>query len=149
MPKDWKDLTDDEILNFAGSQTADIARYQRIMEKKTIDALLEVRAGLFDVKKSMHIVTEKIEARLLEFEKLQRESAASQRRLQRVTIALTVVIALSTVVYTWITWQSVQAQREANRIQREALLVKKHASVKSPSNSTVERDAPKAARLSP
>lgn len=145
MLKDWKDLTDDEILNFAGSQTADIARYQRIMEKKTIDALLEVRAGLFDVKKSMHIVTEKIEARLLEFAKLQRESAVSQRRLQRVTIALTVVIALSTVVYTWITWQSVQAQREANRIQREA----KHASVKSPSNSTVERDAPKAARLSP
>lgn len=146
MPKDWKDITDDEVLNFDGSQTAIIARYERIMDKKTIDALMEVRMGLFDVKKSMHIVTDILEARLIEAEKIQKEAATSQYKLQRVTIALTVVIALSTVVYTWITWQSVQAQREANKIQREAREVEVKTKVQEPSNTTVERDARKSGK---
>lgn len=149
MPKDWKDISDDEVLNFDGSQTAIIARYERIMDQKTINALMEVRMGLFDVKKSMHVVTDKLEARLIEAEKIQREAATSQSKLQRVTIALTVVIALSTVVYTWITWQSVQAQREANQIQREARATETRTTVQAPSNTSVERDAPKAARPSP
>lgn len=122
MPKDWKEITDDELLNFDGPQTAEIARYERILRQRTVDALRQVWAGLFDVKKSLHIVGDKFEARMLESEKLQRESSASQERLQRVTIGLTVVIAIATIVYTWITWQSVQAQREANAIQREALI---------------------------
>lgn len=146
MPKDWKDITDDEVLNFDGSQTAIIARYERIMDKKTIDALMEVRMGLFDVKKSMHIVTDILEARLIEAEKIQKEAATSQYKLQRVTIALTVVIALSTVVYTWITWQSVQAQREANKIQREAREAEVKTKVQEPSNTTVERDARKSGK---
>ena len=119
MPKDWKELTDDDLLNYEGPLTAQIARYDRIMAKKMHDALQNVWGGLFDVKKAMHSSTAKIEARLTESEKIQRKAAASQTTLQGVTIALTVVIALSTVVYTWITWQSVQAQREANQIQRE------------------------------
>ena len=149
MPKDWKEITDDEVLNFEGSQTAIIARYERIMDQKTINALMEVRMGLFDVKKSMHVVTDKLESRLIEAEKIQKEAATSQNKLQRVTIALTVVIALSTVVYTWITWQSVQAQREANQIQRNARVAEIKSTVQAPSNSAVERDAPKAARPSP
>ena len=147
MAKDWKEISDDELLNFDGPQTAEIARYERIMNKRIVDALMEVRMGLFDVKKSMHIVTEKLEARLLEAEKIQNAAATSQGKLQRVTIALTVVIALSTVVYTWITWQSVQAQREANQIQRE---VRDTQAKGGPSNPTVERDARKSgARPSP
>ena len=119
MPKDWKELTDDDLLNYEGPLTAQIARYDRIMAKKMHDALQNVWGGLFDVKKTMHSSTAKIEVRLTESEKIQRKAAASQTTLQGVTIALTVVIALSTVVYTWITGQSVQAQREANQIQRE------------------------------
>lgn len=121
MSKDWTEVTDDDLLNVAGNQSAEvIARYQRIMDKKTIDALMQVWMGLIDVKKSMQIASEKLEARLRESEAIQKEAATSQGKLQRVTIALTVVIAISTVAYTWITWQSVQAQREANQIQREA-----------------------------
>ncbi len=149
MPKDWKEISDDELLNFNGPQTAEIARYQRIMEQKTFTALMEVRAGLFDVKRSMHVVTDKLVDRFVEFEKTQKDAAASQRVLQGVAIALTIVIALSTVVYTWITWQTVQAQREANQIQREALASKAPPVAIMPSNPTVERDAPKAARPSP
>lgn len=136
MARDWKDITDDEILNFDGPQTAEIARYDRIMRKRTVDALMQVGAGLFDVKKSLHIVSDKLEARLLEAEKMQREAAKSQTKLQRITIALTIVIAIATVVYTWITWQSVQAQREANQIQREAQ--SKAAPTASPSNPPLQ-----------
>ena len=121
MPTDWKDLTDDELLNFDGPQTGQIAQYERIMRQRTVNALGQVWAGLFDVKRSLHIVGEKFEARMVEAEKIERKSSASQRRLQQVAIALTIVIAGSTVVYTWITWQTVEAQREANAIQREAL----------------------------
>ena len=35
MPKDWKDISDDEILNDDVSNTARIARYQRLMKKRT------------------------------------------------------------------------------------------------------------------
>ncbi len=120
MAKDWKELSDDEILNFDGPQTAEIARYERIMQKRNSDALMEVRAGLFDVKKAMHIVTDKIDARLASAEAAQRVAAESQTKLQRAALGLTIVIAVSTVAYTWITWQSVQAQREANQIQKSA-----------------------------
>ncbi|MBU1237393.1 MAG: hypothetical protein KJ634_14345 [Gammaproteobacteria bacterium] len=118
MAKDWKEFSDNEILNYNDAQTAEMSRYDRIMRMKTVDALMQVRAGLFDVKKSLHIVSDKLEARLREAEKVQRATAETQTKVQRVTVALTVVIALSTVIYTWITWQSVQVQREANQIQR-------------------------------
>jgi hypothetical protein len=72
MPKDWKEISDDELLNFNGPQTAEIARYQRIMEQKTFTALMDVRAGLFDVKRSMHVVTDKLVERFVEFEKTQK-----------------------------------------------------------------------------
>ena len=39
------------------------------MDKKTIDALTKVRMGLFDVKESMHIKTNKLEARLIKQKK--------------------------------------------------------------------------------
>jgi len=40
MPKDWKDISDDEVLNFSGPQTAETARYERIMQKRSIDAIV-------------------------------------------------------------------------------------------------------------
>ena len=110
MSKDWKDLTDDELLNSRGNQSAEaIARYQRIINKKTIDAM--------------------------------NNAAASQGKLQMVTIALTVVIAISAVAYTWITWESVQAQREANKIQREARDAEVKAKLEKSSNPMVKGEA--------
>jgi hypothetical protein len=64
---------------------------------------------------------------------------------------LTVVLAISTALYTWITWQSVAAMREANEIQRQLLqLQKAGSSAQAAPNSMVERDARKGgARSSP
>src|SRR5260221_14765614 len=115
MPKDWEEITDDELLNYEGAITAVIARYDRVMAMKMHNALGGVWGGLFDLKKTSHGATESIEARLAEAENTQRAAAPSQATFQGVTIWLTVVIAAATVVYTCITWQSVQAQREANQ----------------------------------
>ena len=72
MSKDWKAMTDDDLLNDVGVQSAEvIARYQRIMDRKTIEAM--------------------------------KETAASQSKLHRATVGLTLVIAICTVVYTYIT----------------------------------------------
>lgn len=125
MTKDWSELSDDDLLNFEGSQTALTERYGRIMQKRTIDALMDVRGGLHDVKKATHLLAEKLDSRLAELDRSQKDTATSQSRLQKAALALTVVIAISTMAYTWITWQSVQAQREANDIQRDAQATKK------------------------
>ena len=68
----------------------------------------------------------------------------SQARQQAVLIALSVVVALSTAVYTWITWQSVAAMRDANEIQRQLLRLQKTSAIpQTAPNPTVERDARK------
>src|ERR687888_188212 len=51
---------------------------------------------------------------------LEKQSKA-QGRHQKALIALTVVIALATLCYTYITWLSVKAMREANEIQRQQI----------------------------
>lgn len=40
------------------------------------------------------------------------KQSKSQARLQGALIALTLVIAISTVIYTWITWKSVRVMEE-------------------------------------
>lgn len=52
----------------------------------------------------------------------------SQARQQKVVIALTIVLAVSTIIYTGITWLSVSAMREANDIQRQLLQLQQAAS---------------------
>ena len=120
--KDWQDLSDDEILNYQGpgDYLGVMYRYDRIMAHKTVMGLGQVWAGLFDVKKAMHHTADQLERRLKAAEELQKQSSAAQTKLQRVTLWLTLVIAAATVAYTWITWESVKVQREANQIQRDA-----------------------------
>lgn len=51
---------------------------------------------------------------------LEKQSNA-QSRHQKAIIVLTIVIALATMSYTYVTWLSVQAMREANEIQRQPI----------------------------
>ena len=45
MSKDRRELTTDEVLNFDGPQTAEIARYERIMQHKTAEAMRSWQAA--------------------------------------------------------------------------------------------------------
>jgi hypothetical protein len=49
------------------------------------------------------------------------QAAKDNKIFNKILISLNLVIVTSTVVYTWITWQSVKASREANQIQRHLL----------------------------
>ena len=53
---------------------------------------------------------------------LYKQFAESQRR-QQVTVAviLSAVIAVAMALYTWITWESVAARRQANELQRQLI----------------------------
>lgn len=48
--------------------------------------------------------------------------SAVQSRHQKTLIGLTVVIALATIAYVWMTWLSVQTMQEANRISQEQVV---------------------------
>ena len=119
MPTEWREIDVDEILNYSEAHTGQMSRYDRIMRQYEVDALNNVRGGLFDLKRSVHIASDKLVAQLEKSEAALMEANKKQGRLQTVTVILTVVIALATISYTVVTWQSVQVQREANEIQRQ------------------------------
>ncbi len=125
MPKDWRDIADDEILNFEGTQTAIIARFERIMQKKSIDSLQGLRDNLTGLMEAIHRASQGLQAKTDELINLYGNISKAQGRQQSVLIALTVVLAISTALYTWTTWESVSAMREANEIQRQLLEPKK------------------------
>ena len=114
MPRDWKDISIDEMLNWDYGQTGVMAQYDRILRHRETEALSEVSAGLIDVKKVIHEAAGGLEERL-------EETAKAQRRLQKIMLALTGAIAIATLFYAVFTWMSVQVQREANEIQRQII----------------------------
>jgi hypothetical protein len=107
MNNDWKSLSTDQLLNFEGTNEALSARYGRVMQQRSIEAVSSL------TQKTNELVTT-----------IDRNSQ-SQSRQQSILIVLSIVVAVSTIVYTWITWQSVAAMREANEIQRQSLQFQK------------------------
>ncbi len=121
MAKDWKEMGDDEILNFEEAHTAKMARYQRIMEMKSIVALDGVKDRLTGLIETIYRANQGFKSKTDELIGLYGKISQSQSRQQILLILLSVVIAVSTIAYTYITWQSVSAMREGNRIQQEFL----------------------------
>lgn len=121
MPKDWKDIGDDDILNYEGAQTGDMARYERIMQKRSIDALHSVNDKLVGLTGTLYRASQGLKEKSDELIGLYDKFSKAQSRQQNVVISLSVVVALSALSYTFITWQSVTAVRESNQIQREFL----------------------------
>lgn len=128
MPKDWKEISDDEILNFDGPQTAQIARYERIMQKKSIDALHNVKEKISGLMETIHRTNQGLKEKTDELIGLYEKIAKAQNRQQNVLIALSIVVAVSTAVYTIIAWQSITAMKEANQIQKEFLELERRLS---------------------
>jgi hypothetical protein len=77
--------------------------------------------------------TERLSQKADELRSSYERIADSQSRQQRALILLSVVVSVATVAYTVITWQSVQAMRAANDIQRQMLAAQQQAKpVESP-----------------
>lgn len=147
MPKDWKDIPDDEVLNFEEAHTGKMARYERIMQKKSIDAVVSLRDKLVGLMETIYKASQGLQEKTDQLFALYERISRSQGRQQLVLVLLSVVVAGSTAVYTWITWQSVVAMREANEIQKQLLALQKQpALTQTAPNQALQRDAPKAAR---
>ena len=54
MPKDWKEFSNDEILNFDGSQTAIMARYERIMQQRSTEAVIGLREKVMGLMETIY-----------------------------------------------------------------------------------------------
>jgi hypothetical protein len=121
MPRNWQDITDDEILNFDGPQTAEIARYERIMQKRAIDAMLSLKDRLTGLGDTIYRMHQGLKDKADEVFKVYERESQAQARQQKSVIWLTIVIAVSAVLYTVITAVSVYATFQANQIQRDAL----------------------------
>src|ERR1700722_2723596 len=74
-----------------------------------------------DLSKVVKSSTERLSEKADELRSSYERIADSQSRQQRAVILLSVVVALATVAYTVITWQSVRAMRASNDIQRQML----------------------------
>jgi hypothetical protein len=151
MPKDWKDISSDEILNFDGAQTAIMARYERIMQQRSIDAVIGLRDKVTGLMETIYRASQALQDKTDKLLGLYDRISSAQGRQQKIVIGLTIVLAVSTALYTWITWQSVAAMREANEIQRELLQLQKAAAATTATpNPPFETDARKSsARRSP
>ena len=114
MSKDWKEIDTEELLNFEEPQTAQIARYERIMQQRNIEAINLLKDKVTGLTETIYRASQGIQQKYDAY-------SYSQTKQQHIIIALTLVIAFSTVLYTYITWQSVSAMKESNSIQKQLL----------------------------
>ena len=119
MPRNWDEIPEDEMLNFDDAHTGQMAQYARIFQKRTQESLGGVEHELKNLASRLGTSTDRLLGVGNELIRTTEEAAASQRRHQWAVVGLTVVIAAATVAYTWITWLSVQAMRDANEIQSQ------------------------------
>ncbi len=116
MPKDWKELTDEEMLNYEEANTSIMARYERIMQYRSIESTNLLKDKITALTDTIYRASQGIQDKYEVF-------SSSQAKQQNRIFWLTVVIALSTAVYTYITWQSVTAMNESNNIQKQSLQI--------------------------
>jgi len=121
MPKGWENISDDEILNYDSDHIGHLHRFERIMQKKSIDALNNVRDKLTGLMETIYRASQNLGGKTDEITQLYEKISRSQARQQKILIGLFIIIACSTVVYTGITLHSVATVREANRIQNKFL----------------------------
>ena len=136
MPKNWDKIDINEMLNFDDAHTGKVAQYGRIMQHqltKSVSILSEKLTGVMETIYRAHQgfkeKADELQSKYTKISQKQIDSygqiAESQSRLQKWIIALTFIIALSTVAYVFITWKSVSTMKEANEIQRQFLEIEK------------------------
>ncbi len=116
MPKDWKNLTDEEMLNYEEANTSLMARYKRIMQYRSIESTNLLKDKITALTDTIYRASQGIQDKYENF-------STSQAKQQNRIFLLTVVIALSTAAYTYITWQSVAAMNESNKILKQSLQI--------------------------
>ena len=150
MNADSKDDSDEVIVNFTGARdNPTTARYERILQKRLTDAVRELKDKLTGLVETIYRASQGLQEKSDRLSTLYERFSRSQGRQQLALIILSVVVAISTAVYTWITWQSVVAMREANEIQRQLVTLQKQSSVPQPAGNPPVQGTPKRATSPP
>lgn len=157
MPQHWTEYTEDELLNFDGPETTEIARRDRIVQKHGIDAMHELKDCVTDLGQTIYAIhqeltdqADKVTLTLTDVgnrvtdlddniglmheglsekadEAFKLYRREAQAKQQKAIRWLAIVIGASTVVYTLVTGASVWATIQSNHIQREMLELETHA----------------------
>ncbi len=150
MTRDYKSLSDDDLLNYDDPTTGTMDRYRRIMQHRNNEALLQVAKQLQGVTETIYRASqgaqEKADQVIVKADtfigKLDEvisradqalvradAAAAEQKTQQRAMKSLTLVLAISTVLYTLINAVAAYEAYLANQIQsRVAAIAKDQAS---------------------
>ncbi len=115
--KNWDELETYELLGSNTENPGKKSQYERIMLNKLIEAVSDLNEMLKGVGKTIYNAHQGFNDKADELKITYKEIAKSQSRMQILIITLTLIIALSTVAYVFITWQSVSAMKESNIIQ--------------------------------
>ena len=142
MAKDWKEISDDDLLNFDGANTGQMAKYERIMQKRSQEALHQTQKEIWNLSSRIDTSTDRLVGVGNKLIQKIEEDAKSQERHQKAIVWLTIVIAIATVFYTGITWLSVQAMHESNELQRQILESNGPHVTSGPRLGTVQSAAP-------
>ena len=105
MAKDWKEISDDDLLNFDGANTGQMAKYERIMQKRSQEALHQTQKEIWNLSSRIDTSTDRLVGVGNKLIQKIEEDAKSQERHQKAIVFLTIVIAIATVFYTGITWE--------------------------------------------
>ena len=111
-----------KILEFSGDGEGLNAKYNRIILQGLTDKVHALSEHVYKAHQGIKEKTDEISGK---YEATSKKQAKIQNQLQIMIVLLTLVIAISTAFYTWITWESVSTMRDANEIQRQFLDIEK------------------------
>ncbi len=89
--------------------------------KRFIDAVGNLEKRLMGVGETIYRSSQGMQEKFDHAASEQQRAFTAQSRQQYLIGVLTLIITAATAVYTWITWESVVAMREANSIQSQLL----------------------------
>jgi len=130
-------ISDKELVDYTGTpNTVPTAQIERLIQIRTKNALIDLGEQVKSLATTIYHASQSVQDKADSLIQLYNKISSGQARQQTVVIVLTIVIAISSALYTWITYVSVQAMREANEIQHELLqLERKQFEKVSPTDS--------------
>jgi hypothetical protein len=134
MPQDWREVQIDTVLNNETANTAEIARYNRILQHRNSEATTQLAKQMHSVAETIYRASQLAEDRAAKVipkidvaiskadEAIGKaaEAASAQRRQQAAMKTLTFALVACTVAYTLINGLVAYEMRQGNAIQAQA-----------------------------
>jgi len=120
MPVNWRDIPDDELLNYQEAATGQTARYHRIMMQKSIVAIDLLKSSVLTLNETIQGIHKAMDDHIERLSNAWKQAQEAQDKKSKRIYWLTWVIAVAAVFYTWVSIKSTLAIIEGTDIQRQA-----------------------------